>query len=177
MVEQTARLGMLLTDFIEQYHRQPFELTNGQVITLSPNVAGHQWVAQHIYHSLRAYAQPNQLGFVAIETPFVVQENTESGTWVKGSRTPDWKTKPYVLVPDLAIEVVSPYDRYSEIDDKVEHYLADGVHLVWVVDPQRHKVSVHRSDSDQPTILRENGTLDGDELLPGFSLALKALFE
>src|SRR5260370_5357035 len=84
--EHTLRLGMLLADFVEQYNQQPFELVNGEVIVLSPNVAGHQWVAQLIYDLLKAFVRSGQLGFVAFETPFVL---AESSNWVKGSRTPD----------------------------------------------------------------------------------------
>lgn len=51
-------------------------------------------------------------------------------------QTPDREEKPFVLVPDLAIEIVSKNDRYSDINDKVMLYLADGVRLVWVIDPQ-----------------------------------------
>jgi Uma2 family endonuclease len=192
MAERVIRVGMPLADFVDQYNRQPFELVNGEVFVLSPNVAGHQWVAQLVYDLLRTFVQAGKLGFVAFETPFAL---SESPNWVKGSRTPDlmffesarwsayiaatpdWKGKPYLLIPDLAIEVVSPNDRYSEIDDKVEGYLADGVQMVWVIDPQRRKVTVHTSDSDQPLILRQNETLTGGEVLPGFSVAVKSLFE
>jgi len=193
MVEHRVGLGMLLADFVEQYNQAPFEIVNGEVIALSPNVAGHQWVMQKLFLALHEVAQ--QAGYVAIETPFVVKESVGDETWVKGSRTPDlmffqagrwsaytaatpdWKGKPYVLVPDLAIEIVSPNDRYSEIDDKVESYLADGVQMVWIVDPQRHKVTVHTSDNDQPLLLRESGTLVGGDVLPGFRILVKTLFE
>jgi Uma2 family endonuclease len=192
MVEHTVRLGMPLTEFVEQYNQQPFELVNGEVIVLSPNVAGHNFTAKRLLRMLDQFIEAHKLGELAYETPFAL---TDTPDWVKGSRTPDlmffradrwmayiaampdWKEKPYILVPDLAIEVVSPTDRYSEIDDKVESYLGDGVQIVWVVDPQRRKVTVHTTDNDQPLILRQNATLTGGEVLPGFNASVKSLFE
>jgi Uma2 family endonuclease len=192
MTTGTIRVGMSLEDFVEQYNQQPFELVGGEVIPLSSNVAGHQWVAQTAYDLLKAFTSAHNLGFVAFETPFALSDRPD---WVTGSRTPDlmffraerwsayiattpdWRNKPYLLVPDLVIEVVSPNDRYSEIQDKVDGYLADGVQIAWVFDPQRRKVVIHVADSDQQTTLRENDTLTGGDVLPGFSVPIKSLFE
>ncbi len=192
MVRQNVRTGMPLAEFVERYNRQPFELTGGEVVNLAPNVAGHRWVVQRLFLALHGYLTTRQAGHVAIETPFVLKDDVD---WVKGSRTPDlsfyhaerWaayttstpdrKEKPYILVPDLAIEVVSPNDRYSEIQDKVDGYLADGLQVIWVVDPQRRTVVIHTADSDQQTIRRDSDVLADDDVLPGFSVPVKSLFE
>jgi len=47
------------------------------------------------------------------------------------------------IAPDLAVEVVSPHDLYSEVEAKVNDYLGAGVSLVWVVDPPTRSVRVH----------------------------------
>jgi Uma2 family endonuclease len=91
--------------------------------------------------------------------------------------TPDWGDRPYAIVPDLVIEVVSPNDQYSDIDAKVDLYLADGVRIVWVIDPQRRKVHVHTSDRDDPHVLKGDEMLKGGDVLPGFEIALTKLFE
>ncbi|HLY29293.1 MAG TPA: Uma2 family endonuclease [Aggregatilineales bacterium] len=191
MVQQTVRLGMSMSDFIEQYNQQPFELVNGESIALSPNISGHQWIARTLYDAVNPFIREHALGELLWETPFVL---TDSPDWVKGSRTPDlifysaqrwaeyiaaipdWKGKPIVMVPDLVVEIVSPNDRYSDIDDKVDGYLADGVQMVWVLDPQRRKIVIHLKDHDQQIPLRENGLLTGGDLLPGLSVPVKALF-
>jgi Uma2 family endonuclease len=95
--------------------------------------------------------------------------------------TPDWKLRPYVLVPDLVVEVVSPTDNLTELDDKVDVYLADGVNLVWVIDPQREKVSVYtlvaeRPHTKQHTTLKPGDTLSGGDLMPGFEIAVATIF-
>jgi Uma2 family endonuclease len=54
--------------------------------------------------------------------------------------------------------------------------LADGVSLVWVIDPQRAKVVIHRLDGDQQTTLQVNNTLSGGNLLPDFVVFVGNLF-
>ena len=88
--------------------------------------------------------------------------------------TPDWDDKPFVIVPDLAIEVVSPNDRFSLINKKVNQYLADGVELVWVIDPQEQNIYVHRKG--QTTILSGEDTLNGGSVLKGLNIKLTNLF-
>lgn len=191
-VEPTVQAGMSLADFIAQYQKQPFELVRGEMVTLSPNVAGHNFTAKRLLRVLDQHIESGRLGELAYETPFALVDTPD---WVKGSRTPDlmffraerwaaytattpdWKEKPYILVPDVAIEVVSPNDLYTEIQDKVDSYLSDGVQLVWVIDPQRRKVLIHTAGSDQQTTLHETGTLTGGDILPGFYAAVKSLFE
>ena len=77
--------------------------------------------------------------------------------------------------PDLAIEVRSPNDRTSEILGKVSDYLAAGCPLVWVVDPIREEVSVFRSPFAR-CVLAASDLLDGEEVLPGFSVAVAEIF-
>lgn len=56
---------------------------------------------------------------------------------------PDWRKKPFVIVPDLGIEVISPGDSYIDVDEKVERYLSEGVKLVWVMNPRNRSVTVY----------------------------------
>ena len=97
---------------------------------------------------------------------------------IKTYRTenPDWKDKPFVLVPKLAVEVVSKNDSYSDITRKVELYLQDGVQVVWVIDPKREQVTVYAPDT--PTQFLSGGnTLSGGEIIPDFEISVAELFE
>jgi Uma2 family endonuclease len=78
--------------------------------------------------------------------------------------------------PDLAVEVVSPTDRTREVLGKVSDYLAAGSRVVWVVDPIREEVSVFRSPF-APRTLAGTTVLDGEDVLPGFSVAIAEIFE
>lgn len=77
----------------------------------------------------------------------------------------------FAPAPDLAVEVLSPDDRERDLFDKVGEYLSAGVRLVWVVDPVKATAVVFRSLTDVRRIERD-GTLDGEDVLPGFSCPL-----
>ena len=84
-----------------------------------------------------------------------------------------WHVMP--LAPDLAVEVVSPNDRYEDVLDKIERYHRAGVPLVWLVQPRRRAVEIHPL-GQAPTLLREGDTLDGGDVVPGFRLPVADLF-
>ena len=79
------------------------------------------------------------------------------------------------VVPDLVAEVRSPNDSRREVRDKAEMWLAHGVRLVWVVHPDTRTVDVYRADAE-PATLGEDATLDGGDVLPGFTCAVAAVF-
>lgn len=72
------------------------------------------------------------------------------------------------IAPDLAVEVISPHDLYYEVERKVEEYLAAGVLLVWVVNPDSRIVMVYRPNGGEPSRLTDGDVLSGDDVLPGF---------
>jgi Uma2 family endonuclease len=80
------------------------------------------------------------------------------------------------LIPDLAVEVLSPSNTRGEILRKLKEYFLAGVQLVWVIDPLKRTADVHTAP-DVKTSLDESGTLDGADVLPGFRLPLVKLFE
>jgi Uma2 family endonuclease len=78
--------------------------------------------------------------------------------------------------PDLAVEVLSPSNRAGEIHAKVADYLAAGSRLVWIVDPERQSVAVHRTLL-APRRLGVGDVLDGEDVLPGFAIRVASIFE
>ena len=77
--------------------------------------------------------------------------------------------------PDLAVEVVSPGDSASEVDEKAHMWLDAGAAIVWVVDPTSCTVTVYRPGAD-PQALTEGDDLDAPDLLPGFRCRIADLF-
>ena len=75
----------------------------------------------------------------------------------------------------LFTEVVSPSNRTREVLEKVAEWFQAGTRLVWLVYPSRRTVMVYRSAADY-TELTEDDTLDGGEVVPGFSCNVKDLF-
>jgi len=78
--------------------------------------------------------------------------------------------KPYIFVPDIVIEIVSPTDQYTDVNKRVKRYLDDGVLLVWVVDPEIKQIAVHRQGSDRQINLSGDVALTAEDVLPGFAL-------
>ena len=181
-----------IEEFVRLYEQQPFELIDGEQIPLSPTVQDHNVTTSTMFRLLILDIHPKALGEVFVEAPFVLEY---SKNWVKGSRTPDlmfvnaqrlaayreanpdWRNRPLVLVPDLAIEIVSQNDSYSDVEAKAEGYLRDGVRLVWIFDPQRKKIAVREAGSNMVKILSIEDMLIGGEVIPGFEAAVKAIFE
>lgn len=79
------------------------------------------------------------------------------------------------LVPDFAVEVLSASNTTREMERKVREYFETGVRLVWLVDPDTQTVRV-RTRLDEETTVGLDGTLDGGDVLPGFTLAVAEWF-
>jgi len=80
------------------------------------------------------------------------------------------------LAPDLAVEVLSPSNTLKEMARKRRDYFNAGCKLVWITDPETRTVTVYTA-VDQSEEITEDGTLDGDDVLPGFSLSVREWFE
>ena len=79
------------------------------------------------------------------------------------------------IVPDLAVEVLSPNDLAYEVDEKREEYRQAGVPLVWIINPQTKTVQICRADGSV-AILHEPDELSGEAVLPGFRCQVADLF-
>jgi Uma2 family endonuclease len=80
------------------------------------------------------------------------------------------------MAPELCVEILSPSNRPKEMKEKVREYFGAGARHVWIVDPMRERVTVYRSVTDM-RILTKTEQLDGGDVLPGFQLPLKQLFD
>jgi Uma2 family endonuclease len=79
------------------------------------------------------------------------------------------------IVPDLAVEVVSPIETYEEVAAKLMDYKSAQVKLIWVISPETKTVMVRRLDGTCAE-LNETGTLSGEDVLPGFTCPVAELF-
>jgi Uma2 family endonuclease len=80
------------------------------------------------------------------------------------------------LAPDLAVEVLSRSNTKKEMARKLREYFAVGVRLVWFIDPRDRSALVYTLPT-RKTKLVESQSLDGGDVLPGFTLSLRELFE
>ena len=79
------------------------------------------------------------------------------------------------FMPDLAVEIKSPDNTITDMRDKAHYYLAHGSRLVWLVFPEKKIVEVYSNNEEQ--ILKEEDALTGGDVLPGFSLAVRDVFD
>lgn len=80
------------------------------------------------------------------------------------------------IPPDLAVEVVSPDDLASALDEKVAEYLRAGVKLVWVIRPAVRAVQVFRADRSESWLWGVDAELSGEDVIPGFRCKVADLF-
>jgi Uma2 family endonuclease len=78
--------------------------------------------------------------------------------------------------PDLAVEVISPTDRYGDVADTVDDWLVHGTRLVFVVNPRWQTITVHRPGRPIRALTVDD-TLDGEDVVPGWTLAVRDLFD
>jgi Uma2 family endonuclease len=158
------------------------ELVNGELITMAPAGFEHGTVIMRLARLLANYVNQHKLGLtVGAETGFILRRKPDTVrgadiAFVSNARLPDPLPKAYFPgAPDLAVEVVSPDDRYKDVERKAKDYVDGGAQLVWVVDPRKRTITVHRPDS-KPLILHEGEELDGAQVVPGFRCAVAEVF-
>lgn len=158
-----------------------YDLIRGELIKMNPAGFRHGNIALRIGRYLDEFVEKNRLGMAAgAETGFKLGPDTvlaPDAAFVRTDRLPpesDWDGF-IPVAPDLVVEIVSPSDRARYVMDKVMEYLDAGVRLVWIVEPRRRTVAVYRADH-AGRVLTKSDTLDGEDVLPGFSLAVSELF-
>jgi Uma2 family endonuclease len=156
-----------------------YELVDGELLHLSPAGARHGDVVAELLARMRLFVKERRIGRVFDgQTGFRLPDgNLRSPdiSFVAAARLPGDVPAGFLHVaPDLAVEVLSPTDRAGDLAHKVGEYLAVGVRLLWVVDPEKGTAVVYRPGAP-PRTVREDGALDGADVIPGFSCSLAAL--
>ncbi len=159
-----------------------YELIRGELIEMTLPGGKHGNIALEIGWLLRSFVQTQKLGKIMVETGFRLTTDPDTVrapdvSFLLAKKIPsDGLPDGFISgAPDLAVEIVSPNDTASDIQDKVQDYLAYGTQVVWVVYPQQRLVIVHHPDG-MARILREAESLDGEPVLPGFSCKIEEIF-
>lgn len=160
------------------------ELVRGELRVTPPAGGPHGCVATNIVCLLHPFVEPRGLGrvfadgagYLLLELPRTVR--SPDASYVRADRLPSEGIGPGFLrvAPDLAVEVLSPSESASELEEKLGDYRACGTPLIWVVDPVRRTVMIVASDAPVRW-LREGDMLDGGTVVPGFSCPVADLFK
>jgi Uma2 family endonuclease len=156
-------------------------LVEGVIVTLPPPKGKHGVCCSRVGRRVGNFVEANRLGhvtsndagFVSARDPDTVR-GPDVGYWSK-ERVAEVPDGYFQVAPDLAVEVVSPDDSHTRLQNKVRHYLKVGVRMVWLVDPELRIVTIYRTPNEART-LEEKDTLSGDDVLPGFSCPVAELF-
>ncbi|MDE2918769.1 MAG: Uma2 family endonuclease [Chloroflexota bacterium] len=159
------------------------ELIRGVLCETMPTGQEHGQIVVNLVVLLGNFVKPRQLGVLTA---------SDSGVWLE--RDPDTVREPDIaffaaetmsldervtgyaeVAPDLVVEIASPGDTRRELNDKALMWLSFGVSLVWVVNPEQRTVDVHRANRPVVT-LNDTDTLDGLDVLPGFTCQVSAVF-
>ena len=159
-----------------------FELIKGALHQMAPASSQHGRIALRIGWRLAQFVEREDLGETyAAETGFVIDTAPDTvrapdASFVSKERAALASEEGFFPgAPDLAIEVVSPSDRPVEVEDKALDWLRAGTRMVIVIDPFDRAATIYRGRDDILT-LTEGDTIDGGDVVPGWTLPLADVF-
>jgi len=160
------------------------ELVRGEIRARAPGFGDHGVAVMQISYPIAQHIYMRKLGCVyATGTGFLLSRNPDTVrapdcAFIQASRVTPAATAAFwnPVIPDLVFEVVSSGDRPKAVAEKVSMWLDAGVRLVWVVYPTRREVVAHRLGQPEAT-LTERNTLDGLDVIPGFTLPIADIFD
>ena len=155
------------------------EYVGGEIIEEAPNSYSSLISANLLFliklflreHGVLAYVTGEAAGYMVAGECYMPDVGVISKT-----RMPDPPHETWIpLPPDLAVEVLSPTDRPKDVSVKVVNYLSAGT-TVWIVDPESKAVKICTPGQKVKTV-NIDGVLDVGEVLPGFTAAVKDIFD
>lgn len=159
------------------------ELVRGELRTMTPSGSRHGGITGRVTTILGRHVEKHALGEVlGAETGFTLASDPDTVrapdvAFVRRERVPSEGLPEgfWPGAPDLAVEVLSPSDTNYEVEEKVDQWLRAGARAVWVLNPRRRTLTVHRP-GEQPLALAETDILHGGDAVPQFSCVVATLF-
>ncbi|MEG4534971.1 Uma2 family endonuclease [Microcoleus sp. D2_18a_D3] len=161
-----------------------YEIVNGELIDMGNSGAKHGYVCSILMIFLGGYVHIQKLGAMFdSSTAFKMKSGNKRSpdvSFMAKERLQGLDELPDGFLegaPDLAVEILSPSNTVAEIHDKIVEYFENGARLVWVIHPKEQYVLVYRSSQEPDRLLKSVNSLDGEEIVPGFTLPVAELFQ
>ena len=174
----------MFLEYVEQIDDRIVELVEGVIVDMSRPGGEHGEILSLIHAKIAVHVYENDLGRLAIgDTGFLLERREDGRDTVRGldlafiSKATSSKrlsTGWITFAPDLAVAVVSPGNKASDIEKKIQQLLQAGTTLIWIVYPDLRTVTIHTVDG--ATTLTENDALTGGDILPGFEVRVSEIF-
>lgn len=166
-------------------YNEGYELVNGKLVEPEvPNTA-HGWIARKLNRAITLFDPAEQLGTTWFDTSVVLADNQSRIPnlmfFVAGNQ-PQFSTSSITLPPDLVVEIVSPANlrpqkNKQEFEAKIAAYRQLGVRLIWVIYPETKTIEIYHPNQKTPIhVLDVKGQLNGEAIIPGFTLEVADLF-
>jgi Uma2 family endonuclease len=161
-----------------------YEIVNGELIDMGNSGAKHGYVCSILMILLGGYVHIQKLGAMFdSSTAFKMKSGNKRSpdvSFMAKERLQGLDDIPDGFLegaPDLAVEILSPSNTVAEIHDKLVEYFENGARLVWVINPKEKYVLVYRSSQEPDRLLKSVDSLDGEEIVSGFTLPVAELFQ
>ncbi len=158
------------------------ELAGGRIVEWDVTNLLHAFFITTLAGILRGFVLEHRLGLVVSADPLVRVLDSQHDArgpdvafYARGRIPTDLTTASTATAPDLVIEVLSPSDPASEVQQKVHDWLRAGVRLLWYVDPVIGLTAVHHAGA--VAYVPKEDPLDGADVVPGFSIRLQDVFD
>ena len=161
-----------------------YDLIRGGLVRMSPAGAEHGELGNLMGYVVSDHVLPRKLGKVyASETGFILSRNPDTVlapdvAFVRADRLTGRRRDRrgfLPLAPDLIVEVISPSERPDNVAEKIRIYMEAGVRLAWLLYPDPPAIAVH-APGRPVQMLHEGDWLEGEDVLPGFRVAVTDLF-
>lgn len=169
---------------LPKYDDRRIELVEGEIVDMPLPNPIHAAVLATLSTKLNMFVTDSESGRVLVgDAPFVLKRDAEGRDTLRGldiayisaERLPGKLPRsPLNLAPDLAVEIISPCNKASDIAKKIRQLLQAGTLMVWIVYPDLRSITIHTSDG--ATTLTEHDTLSGGDILPGFEVRVSDIF-
>jgi Uma2 family endonuclease len=162
-----------------------YELIHGEIFEMPPPKKINSIIAAYILRLLGNFVEANEIeGYVlGADGGYTLSDEdvrVPDVSFILKERLPDVEDTESIIAPDFVVEVISPSESPRMVNEKTALYLLAGAKVVWNIYPEEKEVEVWTKgvgEKFEMQAFRISDTLDGGEVLKGFSLPVKDIFK